>query len=300
MRAEFQEAIVKTFNMMTLAVCAALLAACATTPQRNEQLEQARAEVEKLARDPLAQQAASSDVDAARTALQQADAAFQQKKAPEEVNHLAYLALRRAQAGEARVTEAQARQQVAAAEKERNQVLLQAREREAQEAKAQAATAMNTAKSAQQQLSNARQELQDLQAKQTDRGMVMTLNNDVLFDTGKSTLKPGADRQLDRLAQYLKDSSGTRVIVEGYTDSRGGDEYNQQLSQNRAQAVADALRNRGVPEDRIETRGLGKEYPVASNDTPAGRQQNRRVEIVLSDESGRFAQGATDQGARRR
>lgn len=287
------------YNMLTIAALAVLLAACASTPKRNEQLEQARAEVDKLAHDPMAQQAASADVDAARGNLQQAESAFQQKRPPEEVDHLAYLALRRAQAGQARVEEAQARQQVAQADKERNQVLLQAREREVQEARSEATTARNTAQAAQQQLSSARQELQSLQAKQTDRGTVLTLS-DVLFDTGKATLKPGADREIERIAQYLKDSQGTRAIIEGYTDSRGGDEYNQELSQRRAQAVADALSSRGVPADRMEVRGLGKEYPVASNDTQAGRQQNRRVELVLSDEAGRFAQGASDENARRR
>ena len=119
--------------------------------------------------------------------------------------------------------------------------------------------------------------------------LVMTLN-DVLFDTGQATLKAGADRALDRLAQFLKDSPGTHVIIEGHTDSVGTDDYNLGLSQRRAQAVADALRSRGVSTDRTETKGLGKAYPVASNDTQAGRQQIRRVEIIFSDESGRFAQ----------
>jgi outer membrane protein OmpA-like peptidoglycan-associated protein len=117
----------------------------------------------------------------------------------------------------------------------------------------------------------------------------MTLS-DVLFDTGQATLKPGADRALDRLAQFLKDSSGTRVVIEGHTDSVGSDDYNLALSERRAQSVAAALSARGVPADRIDSKGLGKAYPVASNDTQAGRQQNRRVEIVFSDQSGRFAQ----------
>jgi outer membrane protein OmpA-like peptidoglycan-associated protein len=100
-------------------------------------------------------------------------------------------------------------------------------------------------------------------------------------------------RALDRLAHFLKDSPGTHVIIEGHTDSVGTvgtDNYNLALSQRRAQAVADALNARGVSADRTETKGLGKAYPVASNDTQAARQQNRRVEIVFSDESGRFGQ----------
>jgi outer membrane protein OmpA-like peptidoglycan-associated protein len=271
-------------NFIVITGLAAMLAACATAPQRNEQLEQARAEVQALSANPLAQQAASNDIDAARASLQQADTALQQKKSPEEVNQLAYLALRHAQAGEARVAEAQARQQVARGQEERNHVLMQAREHEAQNAKSE--------------LASARQDLLALQAKQTDRGLVMTLS-DVLFDTGRSTLKPGADRDLDRLAQALKDNSNTRVMIEGHTDSVGSAAYNEELSMRRAQAVADALRTRGVSSDRYESKGLGKSFPVASNDTAEGRAQNRRVEIVFSDDAGRFAQGGAQSSSSR-
>ncbi len=247
-------------------------------------------EVQALSADPLAQSAASNDLDQARASLNQADAAVQQRRPAEEVNQLAYLALRHAQAGEARVAETRARQQVARAQEDRDHILLEAREREAQNAKAQAAAA-------QSELASAQQELADL-AKQTDRGMVVTLS-DVLFDTGRATLKPGADRDLDRLATALKHNPNMRVMIEGHTDSVGGDDYNQALSERRAEAVADALRMRGVPENRYEVRGLGKAYPVASNDTQAGRQQNRRVEIVFSDDSGHFAQGDTLRSSER-
>ena len=278
-------------KMITVTGLAALLAACASAPQRNDQLEQARAEVQNLTADPMAQQAASSDLDAARASLDQAQGAFQQKASPEKVNQLAYLAIRHAQAGEARISEARARQEVAKAQEDRDRILLQAREHEAQQAKTQAAAA-------QSQLADARQEITNLQAKQTNRGMVMTLS-DVLFDTGRATLKPGADRDLDRLAQALKDNPNTRVIIEGHTDSVGGDEYNMQLSDRRAEAVANALQMRGVPADRYEVKGLGKAFPVASNDTPAGRQQNRRVEIVFSDAQGRFAEAAENGASSR-
>jgi len=278
-------------KIITVTALAAVLAACATAPQRNDQLEQARAEVQTLSADPLAQQAASGDVDAARASLNQADTAFQQKAPPEKVNQLAYLALRHAQAGEARISEARSRQEVARAQQDRDRILLQARERETQNAKTETVVA-------QTQLSAARQELADLQAKQTDRGLVLTLG-DVLFDTGRATLKPGADREMDRLAQALKDNSNTRVIIEGHTDSVGSDDYNMALSERRADAVADALRTRGVPSDRYEVKGLGKSFPVASNDTQAGRQQNRRVEIVFSDASGRFAESGSRSSSSR-
>lgn len=271
-------------KLIVIAVFVALLEACASTPQRNEQVEAARAELDKLSQDPLAQQAANNDMEAARNSLQQAELALQQRKRPEEVDDLAYLALRHAQAGEARVAEAHARQEVAQAEQERNRIVLQTRERETQQARGQAEIAKS-------ELANAQQELRDLQAKQTDRGMIVTLS-DVLFDTAQATLKPGADRDLDRLADVLKANPKTRVMVEGHTDSVGSDEYNQELSERRAQAVTSALSARGVPADQYQTRGLGKGFPVASNDTAAGRQQNRRVEIVFSDETGRFASGA--------
>jgi outer membrane protein OmpA-like peptidoglycan-associated protein len=282
--------IIVSATLLTLA------GGCATTPMHSDRLDEARAEVEKLSADPLAQQAAGKDTEEARRDLQRAEGALQQRKPQEEADHLAYLALRHAQAGEARVAEARARQEVAQAQNERTRVQLQEREREAQNARDAAASAKSTAAAAQSEatqaqsaLATARQELLDLQAKQTARGMVVTLS-DVLFDTGQATLEPGADRALDRLAQFMKDNTGTHVLIEGHTDSVGTDDYNLALSQRRAQAVADALSARGVSTDRATTKGLGKAYPLASNDTQAGRQQNRRVEIVFSDDTGRFAQ----------
>lgn len=271
------------------AVLVALATGCATTPMHSNQLDEARAEVEKVSVDPLAQQAAGKDIEQARNDLQRAETALQQRQPPVDVDHLAYLAMRHAQTGEARIAEARARQQVAQAQEERNRVQLQERDREVQNARNAAADAKSSAAAAESDLARARQELQDLQAKQTERGMVMTLS-DVLFDTGQATLKPGADRALDRLAQFLKDSPNSAVLIEGHTDSVGSDDYNLGLSQRRAQSVADALSSRGISSDRVQTKGLGKAYPVASNDTQAGRQQNRRVEIVFSDASGRFAQ----------
>jgi outer membrane protein OmpA-like peptidoglycan-associated protein len=269
---------------------AALLAACASAPQRNEQIDAARAQIDVLAQDPLAQQAASKDLEAARARLQDAEVAQEKHQPPAEVDHLAYLALRHAQAGEARVSEAHARQEVARAGEDRNKVLLDARAREAQNAKDQAAAA-------QADLARTQQQLADLQAKQTERGIVVTMG-DVLFDTGQATLKPGADLVIGRLAAYMNSNPQTKLLIEGHTDSRGSDEYNDALSERRAHAVASALIAHGVPADNLQTVGRGKAYPVATNDTPEGRQQNRRVEIVFSDAAGRFAQSGTPAAMR--
>jgi outer membrane protein OmpA-like peptidoglycan-associated protein len=261
-------------NLVITAAVAGLLAACASAPPRSDQVERARSAVQALAQDPLAQRAAPEDLQAARADLDRADTALQQKEPQPVVDHLAYLAQRHAEAGEARVQAARSAEDVARAGEARNQALLAARSRDAEAAKAQLAATQAA--------------LAELKARQTDRGIVVTLG-DVLFDTARANLKPGANLTLDRLAAYMKENPQSRVLIEGHTDSRGSDAYNDALSQQRADAVQAALIRRGVSPDSIKTVGRGKEYPVASNDTPEGRQQNRRVEIVFSDNTGRFA-----------
>jgi outer membrane protein OmpA-like peptidoglycan-associated protein len=194
------------------------------------------------------------------------------------VLHYSYLASHQAQAGQARVSEVRARQDIARGESERNRVLLESRTREAEAAR--------------RETEGMQHQLAELQAKQTERGMVLTLG-DVLFDTAAATLKPGAATVLDRVAGFLEENEGTKVMVEGHTDSRGSDQYNAQLSQRRAEAVADALAFRGIERGRVEAVGRGESLPVASNDTAAGQQQNRRVELVFSDAEGRFASGSS-------
>jgi outer membrane protein OmpA-like peptidoglycan-associated protein len=112
---------------------------------------------------------------------------------------------------------------------------------------------------------------------------------DVLFDTGEATLKAGAATTIDRLAQFMRDYPEHAVRIEGHTDSTGSDETNRSLSERRAQSVRDALLARGLAAERIATLGYGEAQPIANNDTAAGRQQNRRVEIVVSDAQGMFA-----------
>ena len=292
------------FTVAGLGLIAAL-AGCATTPQRNSALDDAHVAVAKLAEEPGAAQIASKQLQDARDALAQADSAATTHQRPEEVTHFAYLARRQAELGEATLAEARARAQVAQGEANRNRLLLEAREREvgaareqtreaqagAAAAQAGAAAAEAGAAAARESEERARAQLRELQAKQTERGLVLTLGN-VLFDTARATLKPGADLVLDRLGSFLQGSPGTKIIVEGHTDSRGSDEYNQQLSHDRARSVLEGLESRGIGADRIQAVGRGKRYPTASNDTPEGRQQNRRVEIVFSDTRGQFAQGA--------
>ena len=286
----------KTKTLVAAAVGALLIAGCASTPKTLPEVEQARADVQTLARDPMAEQMASKELSDARSSLQGAETALKQGH-KEDALHYAYLASQQAQTGEARINEQRSKEEVAKGEADRNRVLLESRTNEAERATAaaqaqaaQAEAARQEAVAAQAKSEDVQRQLADLQAKQTDRGMVLTLG-DVLFDTAKATLKPGADSVMQRVAVFMEKNPDTKVIIEGHTDSRGSDEYNQELSKQRALAVQDALASHGIDRNRVEAVGKGKGLPVASNDTSAGRQQNRRVEIVFSDKEGHFASG---------
>jgi len=119
--------------------------------------------------------------------------------------------------------------------------------------------------------------------------MVLTLSGPLLFRTGSSTLEPGAAHSLAEVADVLQQHPMMKVRIEGFTDNRGSDQLNQELSERRAQAVANALKSEGVDPSRLDVVGLGESLPLASNQTTAGRQQNRRVALVFSDTKGRFA-----------
>ena len=120
-----------------------------------------------------------------------------------------------------------------------------------------------------------------LQTRDSARGLIVNMS-DVLFDTGSYTLKPGAREKLAKISGILLAHPGLTLQIEGHTDSVGSDEFNQQLSERRADSVRDFLAEQGVPVSSITARGFGKTQPVASNDTPEGRQRNRRVELVVN------------------
>jgi outer membrane protein OmpA-like peptidoglycan-associated protein len=122
-----------------------------------------------------------------------------------------------------------------------------------------------------------------LQTRDTARGLIVNMS-DVLFDTAKHTLRPAAREKLAKVAGIISGHPGLRLAVEGYTDSVGGDDYNQKLSEQRGESVRDYLTKEGVASGSVTSQGFGKAEPVASNDTAAGRQQNRRVELVVSGE----------------
>jgi outer membrane protein OmpA-like peptidoglycan-associated protein len=122
-----------------------------------------------------------------------------------------------------------------------------------------------------------------LQTRDTARGLIVNLS-DVLFDTAKFSLRPEAREKLAKVAGIVSGHPGLRLAVEGHTDNVGGDSYNQDLSEHRGSAVRDYLTHQGMQQDSVTTKGFGKTQPIATNDTAAGRQQNRRVELVISGE----------------
>lgn len=200
----------------------------------------------------------------------------------DQAKQQAALAQRSAEAKSAALTAANAAS-------EQDKIRLAATAAEAEEARRQAANAQASAAQDQARLQELQSQLDDLQAKKTERGMVITLG-DVLFDSGKAQLKSGGTRNVQKLGDFLKKYPQRKVQIEGFTDSVGNESFNQELSEHRARVVKAALLDMGIGNDRVSTRGYGESLPVASNSTHAGRQLNRRVEIVLSDETGNITQ----------
>jgi outer membrane protein OmpA-like peptidoglycan-associated protein len=122
-----------------------------------------------------------------------------------------------------------------------------------------------------------------LETRETARGLIVNIS-DVLFDFNKYTLKPGARETMAKVSGILLAYPGLKIQLEGYTDSVGSDDYNQKLSEQRAESVRDYLIGQGVPGDTVSAVGFGKTNPVATNDTAEGRQRNRRVDMVVSGE----------------
>lgn len=282
-----------TLNLALAAAVAMVLTACGSTPAHEDELASARDAISQVETSQDAGRFAAAEISAAHESLREAERLAREHKSRKEVHQAAYVARRHADIAAEQIAKGQAEEKTAAAEQARQRVLLQAREEEAARAKAQADAARQQAESerqqaqmraeaAQNEAAALAEQLRDLQAKQTDRGLVLTLG-DVLFDTGKATLKPGAASTIDRLAQFLERAPDRSVAIEGHTDSVGGEDYNLRLSEARADSVKAALVAKGIDARRVTTVGKGEGEPVAGNDNAAGRQQNRRVAIIVSN-----------------
>ncbi len=254
----------RTLSLITTVGLSALIFGCASAPEQNAKIEEARMIYNEIAEDPYVARSGSSQLRSAQTELDRAEALLEDDEDIVRIEHAAYLAKRHAEIAEQQGLRAELEEEISSAEKRRQDIMLQLKSNEAEALRAQ---------------------MEALQAEKTERGMVLTLG-DVLFDLNEADLKPAGMRTVQRLSDFMLQYEDRRVRVEGYTDSTGAESYNQNLSERRAMAVRDALMAEGVARSRIEVIGYGEAYPVASNDTSAGRQQNRRVEIVISDENG--------------
>jgi outer membrane protein OmpA-like peptidoglycan-associated protein len=263
---------------------ALVLAGCVSTPKPNAALESARTAVQAAQADPNVGKYAALDMEAAKKELEVADAAAARHD-DAGVAHPAYLAAQTARLAQARATAKADDARVAAGQAERDKIQLAARTRDVDNAKMATNTALGQRDQATEQAARLQAEVDQLKATPTPRGLVLTLG-DVLFDTGKARLNPGSARKLDQLAQFLADHPERRVQIDGFTDSVGTDSYNQDLSQQRADAVKSSLISRGIDPTRIGSQGYGKGFPVANNVDSGGRQLNRRVEVVIGGDNG--------------
>ncbi len=263
---------------LTAAMAVAMtFAGCASTPTTNPALENARTAVRSAEADPNVGKYAALDLQAAKNELQEAESAAM-KHDEADIDQPAYLAAQTARLAQIKASAKADDARVAAGQTERDRIQLSARTAEVDSAKLARDQANRKASALQS-------EVDALNAKPTDRGLVLTLG-DVLFDTGNANLNPGASRNLDQLVQFLTDHDDRRVEIDGYTDSVGTDSYNLDLSQRRADTVKAVLVSRGIDSSRIVSRGYGKEFGVASNSEASGRQLNRRVEIVIGGADG--------------
>lgn len=261
----------KSLALLTLAGVLGLQG-CAS--ERSEvALEQASASFQSVKDDSNVLRSAPRDVIRAGESLAKAERLATYWGTGSDVRHYAYLSQRYSEI----------------AREHSNLMLNQERQAKLELERQRLQLALREAKlsSVQQQGKWLEEQIVSLATTQSDRGLVMTLG-DVLFDTGQAELKNSASRTVLKLVQFLQLNPKRVVRIEGYTDSTGNPEDNLTLSRDRAQSVADMLVDLGIDEKRIKVIGYGDQYPVEVNASERGRAQNRRVEIVFSDEKGRL------------
>ena len=264
--------VIRAKTLIAATVASVLLAACAAAPVKPDGAAEARNKLTQLQSDPNLASRAPQAIKEADTYVR---AAEQPQSDAELGAYRVYMADRKVEIAKAQAETSLAEDQRAALSAQREGARLDARTREADAAHLAAA-------SSEQQAAELQRQLDALQAKPTDRGLVLTLG-DVLFETGRANLKAGATSNLNRLVAFLNEHPDRSVAIEGYTDSVGSEDYNQGLSERRADSVKSYLAGQGISPTRLSASGKGESDPVAANDSAAGRQQNRRVEVIISN-----------------
>ncbi|NQD94915.1 OmpA family protein [Pseudomonas sp. CrR25] len=250
------------------------LSGCAGTQQNSgEALEAARSRFQAVKEDPDVLRSAAKDVIRAGESLARADRLSSYWGSDGDVIHYAYLSQRYSE--------------IAAEKSALSLNLERASKLELEVQRLQLALREAKLLSIQEQSNWLEEQMVSLATTETERGLVMTLG-DVLFDAGHADLKASANRTVLKLVQFLQLNPRRVVRIEGYTDSSGDGRENLELSRARAQTVADVLVDLGIDGKRIEVQGHGESFPVAENASAKGRAQNRRVEIVFSDDQGKL------------
>lgn len=278
---------------LALAIASVLVIGCASAPMKPAGSEEVRAKLSALQGDPELAVHAQVPIKDAETAVKQAEMI---QPDLELAAHRVYIADRKVDAARAMAETRFSEEQRPALARQSEQARLDARTREADLAKADALTARaenvqqravadqarSDTEAAQREAAELQRQMDILQAKPTERGMVLTLG-DTLFATAKAELRSGATANLDKLGTFLSKYQERTASIEGFTDSMGGEGYNQELSQRRADAVKQYLVGRGIDPMRLTSAGRGENAPVADNESADGRQQNRRVEVVINE-----------------
>ena len=277
-------------------LAALMIGACATTQAPPPALVEARATVRNAELDPAVLSFAPLELKKATASLTRANELLAKGEPVADVNSAAYIANQQAKTalavakaktndtavGASQVERERARADVRTVEAQRAQTQTAAAEQRATGAEQQAAAATANAAGVQQQNAQLQQRLNELQAKQTERGMLVTLG-DVLFEYNRAEVKPGAQASLRKLADFLQQYPNRQVLIEGYTDDTGSAAYNEALSLRRADAVDSVLVGMGVAAQRVATVGYGKDFPIASNSSDTNRALNRRVEVYIAE-----------------
>lgn len=268
-----------------LVLASVLLSGCAMTPTSPDGSENVRAKLTELQQNPEMMTHARVELRDAETAVALAE---QQVKNGESAlaAHRLYMADRMVEIARAKGQARMLESERALLGEQRDAARLAARTREADRAHADAESArssqMQAADLAAREAEELQRQIDMLEAKATERGLVLTLG-DVLFATGRDDIQGGTNKNLERLVAFLNQYPERKVLIEGHTDNVGSAMFNQNLSRQRAESVRDYLNSRGIDNRRMTVSGYGFERPVASNATAIGRQQNRRVEVVIQN-----------------
>lgn len=269
-----------TQQFAMLALSAFLLTACSSTPKTPSEVTDVRNKLMRLQADP---QLASRAPVALKDAEEAVQAAEKVPKDKSLAHHLVWVADHKIDIASAQAQTRLLEDQRKGLTEARETARLDSRTLEADIARGDANAARSEADLARQQADDLQRQIAELNAKETDRGLVVTLG-DLLFETGKSELKGGAASNLSKLSAFLTQYPDRTVIIEGHTDNVGSDDYNVNLSQRRANSVQQFLLAQGIASNRLSSSGKGENFPVASNDSSSGRQMNRRVEVIIANQ----------------